>query len=550
MWFASPLWLIALVPWAGVTLWLLWGRFARTEVPYLELWRGAIEERPKRPGLRRPPLPLLFGIVAMLLAILAAAGPTIWGAANSGTPLQVVLDRGRTMSGSSQGALRFRTTATLLADELNHRAPRIPVHLLAVPGNTERSTDASELSRTVAALAATGLRTGGSLDQAVEEALRSGDEAIFVLTDQPIRSADPRIVRIAPDALMDDVGISLISARETPIPQVMVRVLNQTSRITTTLDVMTAGQRLRQAIELPPRGASRDYFFAPRELGETIEAALAAGDELRSDDRAWLARSSVWPAIESRVALDPSVERMVGVYAMRRPPGAGSPTIQIVGDNADLPGERRGIVITRSFADAAASGAGLEVSDHAITRGINWGALPLMPAATEPPSGWEPLVRSGGRVVLASQAEPARRVWIGFATDQWATQAQFVIFWTNVFDWIGQAGRQFSSAPLEERTDDWQPLTSPAGFPGIYRRGDGVERAFNTLADRLQPPEALTRDWRQRLGAAARRHAGRSISGPLAVVALLCLLCAVSTWRKRPSKDAHDRFADAATGKM
>jgi len=539
MWFASPLCLVALVPWGGVTLWLLWGRYRRTEVPYLELWLGAIEERTKRPGVRKPPLPLLLAIASMLLAVLAAAKPSIWGSSNGGTPMQVIVDCGMRMSASSHGSLRFRTAAKLLANELTPRSPRIAIDLLAVPGAVARSTDAEGIARIVDALPPSGLHTEAWLNQAVARALRAGDDPIFLISDQPIQSVDPRIVRIAPDLALEDVGISFIAARESPAPQVMVRVLNQSDRKTATLDVITAGQHVRQGIQLPRPAASRDYFFTPPELGETIEASLACGDDLSSDrlpgdNRAWLARVARWPAIESRIPLDPAIERMVSVYTRRRPPAEGSPTIDIVADPADLPGGQRGIIVAPSFADAATKGGSLEVTDHAITRGIDWGELPLIPATSDPPSGWEPLIRTGGTTILAAQAEPVRAVWVGFATDQWSTQTQFVILWTNVFDWIGQGGREFSGFPLEQRGDDWNPLTSPEGFAGIYQREDGAQRAFNSLAEPLRT-ERSAPDWQKRVIAAARRHGGQSISGQFSLAALFCLLCSLARWRKRPA---------------
>jgi hypothetical protein len=58
MYFTSPIWLALLVPWAGVSVWLLWGRRDRTNVPFLKLWRGPVESpRAQRQmcwrGLRR-----------------------------------------------------------------------------------------------------------------------------------------------------------------------------------------------------------------------------------------------------------------------------------------------------------------------------------------------------------------------------------------------------------------------------------------------------------------------------------------------------------------
>jgi len=534
MWFASPLWLIGLFPWAAFSLWLLWGTYERASVPFLELWRGAAEERPTRRGFRRPPVSLCFVIAAMLLAILAAARPSLWRPSRDTVPLQVVIDCGDTMSASAHGTVRFRATVHQLAAALSSHSRRIPVHLRVVPGNAELSTDSGGLAKTVDAMAPTGTSSRGSLGVAVAQALRSGDDAVFVVSDQPIELSDPRIVRIAPDGAIDEVGIAGLAARESPSSQVMVSVLNQSSQTAASLQIGTAGQVERKAIHLPPRGTSRDYFFSPPELGENIEASVKgmAGDV--AGGRGWLARDARSGAVESHIPLDPAIERMLQVYARHRHPTAGSPTIAIVSNESDLAAGQRGVVVAQSFDDSGAKAGALEIVDHPVTRGINWGSLPLLPATGDAPPQFQALVRIGGKPILAVAEAPVRKVWIGFAIDQWSAQTQFVIFWTNVLDWIGQEGTQFTSFPLEEPMLDWQPMTGPAGFPGIYQRGDGALRAFNTFDSPLSRPPASTSDWRERLGALAARHAGHSVGGIMAVLALLCLLLAFSTWRQRP----------------
>ncbi len=544
MWFASPLWLMALVPWGGVTIWLLWGRYQRMQVPYLELWLGAIEGQAKRPGPRRPPVPLLLVIAAILLGVLAAAKPEVWGSMYGGAPLQVIVDRGLTMSMSSAGSTRFRATVRRFADELKLRMPGVPIELTTVPDVIDRGTDAAGLVAVVDALAGTGVHTGAMLKRAVEQKLRSGGDAVVVISDQPFgietEAGVANILRVAPESPVEDVGISLIAARETPSMQVMVQVLNQSSRRAATIEVVSAGQRLRQAVQLPASGTSRDYFFSPPELGETIEARVVPGDvpasqDLPTDATAWLARTERWPVIESHIPLDAAVERMISVYTRKRPPVQGSETIDIVGNPQDLPGTQRGIVVAQSFADAATTGSSLAVSDHPITRSISWGELPLLPAAGDPPPGWETLVSSGAKPIVAAQAEPVRKVWVGFATDQWSTQAQFVIFWTNVFDWVGQGGRQFSASALTEQSKDWAPLSSPEGFPGIYQREDGAKRAFNIFAEPLPPAQPSSSDWRERLTTIARQKGGRTISGPVSLAALFCIACSLATWRASSS---------------
>src|SRR5215207_6429373 len=78
MTFLSPLWLLALIPWAGVALWLLVGRNPRVAVPFIELWNDS--DAPKRRAsraLRRPPAAMVCALLAMLLALVAAAKPAL-----------------------------------------------------------------------------------------------------------------------------------------------------------------------------------------------------------------------------------------------------------------------------------------------------------------------------------------------------------------------------------------------------------------------------------------------------------------------------------------
>ena len=97
MTFVSPLWLLALIPWAGVALWLLTGRNPRVAVPFIELWRD--QDTPRRRAefrFQRPPIALACLLIAMLLALVAAAKPVLMRGV---VPVHVLIDHGVTMSG-------------------------------------------------------------------------------------------------------------------------------------------------------------------------------------------------------------------------------------------------------------------------------------------------------------------------------------------------------------------------------------------------------------------------------------------------------------------
>src|SRR6185295_17166936 len=112
MWLAAPIWLIGLLPWAGVSLYLLWGRRKRLDVPFLELWRFPSEGQPVRRRLGAPPLAVALGIAAMGLAVVAAGRPMVHiGMAGRGAgedQVTIIVDRGIRMSGKGkEGKPRF-----------------------------------------------------------------------------------------------------------------------------------------------------------------------------------------------------------------------------------------------------------------------------------------------------------------------------------------------------------------------------------------------------------------------------------------------------------
>src|SRR5687768_9549929 len=100
MLFSAPIWLIALAPWAAVSLYLLWGRRKRVDVPFLDFWKGPVEGIPVRRKIAPPPLALLLAMTSMLFAIVAAAGPGVRSSNAGGgdEPLFIIIDRGVTMS--------------------------------------------------------------------------------------------------------------------------------------------------------------------------------------------------------------------------------------------------------------------------------------------------------------------------------------------------------------------------------------------------------------------------------------------------------------------
>src|SRR5207245_3449022 len=80
-----------------------------------------------------------------------------------------------------------------------------------------------------------------------------------------------------------------------------------------------------------------------------------------------------------------------------------------------------------------------------------------------------------------------------------------------VFDWTGGGGERYVSRGLDEWAPEWKAaarLNGLAGaWPGLYRRSDGVLRAFNAPSVPVTPASAS--DWQARIASLARPGEGR-----------------------------------------
>ncbi|MEZ0263741.1 MAG: hypothetical protein ACAI43_03360, partial [Phycisphaerae bacterium] len=89
-----------MIPWAALAVWVLIGRRPRTWVPFLPLWDAPEEvRRPKNRSMRAPPLAVVLALLAVLVAILAGARPAVRLGGAGERVVDVIVDRGATMSG-------------------------------------------------------------------------------------------------------------------------------------------------------------------------------------------------------------------------------------------------------------------------------------------------------------------------------------------------------------------------------------------------------------------------------------------------------------------
>ncbi|HEV8608107.1 MAG TPA: hypothetical protein VGQ99_22415 [Tepidisphaeraceae bacterium] len=533
---ASPIYLIALVPWAGLVFWLLLGKRRRVDVSFLELWKGPVTGPTAKRRVGMPPIALAAILAAMLLGILAAARPGIVGTARGNEkPIVMVVDRGVTMSAGRPA--RFAALADEVKGMIRDQFGERELDVVFVPGGDVVKRKGTEWVNAVKGAAGTAVDTRGMIEGAVREQLElNPGAAVVVLSDQEPRVDDKRVVRVGPAGSLKNISIAHVAARISPVGQVQVRVRNRSEEGKVVIRVVGDGREsARQEVELPGMGQTRDYFLPIEKTARVIRIELEAADDFAGDNMGFLARRGSWPVIEARTQVFAELARLIEKYSKLRPAGGESKRVGIVAAGAD------GEIILGKI---GTGGSGkVTVVDHPITKAlekVDWGAMAGEGVADAPGGpGWDVLVRVGERAVLAARNAPARRVWVGVSTQRMASSAEFVMLWSNIFDWVGEGGEEFTAEKTGQLGSGWKAVEeqaaglSPGWWPGIYRRADGVIMAVN--APDVVLPEARAGDWRARLGELARRHREASgvrwLTTPLILGSMGLMLVAAMMWR-------------------
>jgi hypothetical protein len=192
-------------------------------------------------------------------------------------------------------------------------------------------------------------------------------------------------------------------------------------------------------------------------------------------------------------------------------------------------------VIVEAAADSAKVLGPMEVRTDPITALVNWAEVTRGATAAVAPPGWTPLVSVGGRVLVARRETPARQVWIGFDSPQWPRLADYVIFWTNVFDWAGGDTKDFVAHPMSVLPESWKRLTQAPpdvqanAWPGVFQRGDNSMVAMNALNVRF--PAAGESSSLANLSAAGMQL--RELIAWMLLAGMACLLISMLTWRRK-----------------
>lgn len=248
-----------------------------------------------------------------------------------------------------------------------------------------------------------------------------------------------------PDRPLSNVGISAVAVQRT---QVMVRVLNQSLLKRATLQLTADTGSTTVAVDLPPAGEWRNYFIdLPRPFG-SVSVSINERDDVPADNSVQLTRRQSWPVVEVRSTLPEEARRMIDVYTTHRLPSDNSPRIAVTSGDPSSLGDESGIVLAHNSSPVqSAAGADAQVQAHPVTENVSWSALGSVSVASIP-AGWSPLVTVGGTPIVALRetamhSATVRQVWIGFTSPDFTRTPSFVIFWTSLLDWVGQAGETF-----------------------------------------------------------------------------------------------------------
>jgi len=518
MFFASPIWLALLLPpWAAVAVWLMWSRRgARTDVPFLALWRGGDENTPReRREFRVPPRAVVAAMAAAGLAIVAAGRPGVgWTSPLDGPHITIILDRGLTMS---VGARRAEVVDAA-ANALNEAFGLGPTDFVPVPDGSVSHTDRSDWPGPAREIPPTQERTAEAVRVAVQQALAKTSGPVVVLTDHAVPDS-PRIVQIAPTKPIENVAITQFAVRESPAPQAMVTVANFSTHERATLRVRS-GERaaVERQIDLPrTAGGEAKFFLDLPSLDAAAVAEIEVADDIAIDNVAHAKRQRNSPAIELRApGAAAEVRRVVDAYSKARAAGEGSGTIAVVAEDAVPSDVPVAILATTSSSSGSRGGGGsgagaVTVAAHPVSAGVDWDDAKPQAAGMPPGQGWRAVVSVGDRPAVAVRESPHRQVWIGMDAPDFARTPDFVIFWTNIFDWLAGTGNDEAGA-VADAAQHWVSTVVPPV--------------------RIAPPP--TADWRSKLASLKPAHRRTmDVTSAVLLASVICLMLAAMWWPRR-----------------
>jgi hypothetical protein len=523
--FSTPIWLLGLLPWGGVTLWLLLGLRRGVRVPFLSLWQSAEPAVRNRRRLQIPPVALICLILATLAAILAAAGPQIATGSISHQRILVIVDRGITMSDPELFAEAMEEAQRTFQGRID------PNQIRCINLPTLAESDWSSARQ----WPATGINTHPLIVFTINNALRE-DQLVLLVSNQKIDIDNPRLVQFAPAKPLKDVGITHISAAILPNGtggQLMLGLSNHSELKSIDIEIHSDDADSIHNVALPPSGSRHNVFIDLPNSGPIVQATLRTKDSIPLDDSACLVRMGTNAKIEPLFQLPAELQRMVEIYQHRQPAISPGQTLLIAPDAADLPDSMPAVIFPPLQQPAAGV---IKTINHPITAQVQWDRWTWKLAIQPPPQGWLPLVTIGDKTALAITEHPVRRVWVGVSCEEFSGDPQFVMFWTDVLDYLVDGSPRYESQTVHQLDSGWKRTDSAnsdfiAGLqPGIWKNDD-QQIALN--AESFDWPRSIgDLDSTARLDRALHpQQAGEfDLSTPLMMAAMGLLVFATILW--------------------
>jgi hypothetical protein len=419
--FTTPLAFVGLLALPALAaIYLLHNRSRPYPVSSLLLWADArvapVGGRRVEP-LRPPPL-FWLELLALLLLVLAAAGPQVW-ATPGARPVVVVLDDSFSMRAGGGDSPRRRAAEALL-EELR-KTPRGSVRLVLAGDRPQVLGEGSRRAVEVEALLAgwTCHAPTARLDTAVALALELGGDlaTVLVLTDHP-PAAPPETGRVRWWAFgTARPNWAFANAGRTPGPRgdrLLLEVANLSRDARTTTLKVEAGSPPRELHRAEVRAAAGETHRVVLELpeGEGTVTASLADDELNYDNVVSLAPAGR-RAVRYDVRLtDPklrsAVERAVKATGAAVQ-AADRPHLVFLDEKADAPeGDEAWVVRVLAEPDAEAyTGPFVLDRAHPLTDGLSLAGVVWGGGKGPLPGG--PVVMAGNVALLTDAESPTGR---------------------------------------------------------------------------------------------------------------------------------------------
>jgi hypothetical protein len=541
--FETPIWLWGLLPWTAVVVYLFTGHGRVTNVPFLRFWKSSATVAPRR-AFRLPPIFIWLVLIALLLTILAGAGPALHIAAKSLSGVTIVLDCGSTMARPAVDGKPFRNAIDRCSKQLGQFAGRVSI--FPVPGDQKEcagddwQTTASRIPLTAMAV---------DLHQTVLDRLRQTTGPVVVLSDQQLNMSNarlmprliprliprltPRLIQISPDPPAPAVAITLLAAVAQPRPQVMVRLENHSVKTTVRLRITSGKASIDRQISLKPATQSQDEFFDLPGVDQIISAEIIDADPNDPWHKAYLVRQSSGVRVVGVGELPESVVRMIAVYTRDRPAAGDAPAL-LVSDHA-LNDQQTGIWIDQTGAVAASSSSTPMVAASPITTDVqSWPGSAGQTMAV--PADFVPVVWIDGSAVVAVRDQPSRQILVRGDFKTWEKTPDFVVFFANAFGWLAGNQSQYaaiSPAALGQGWSSTDASHAPGTWPGVYRSDTGSITAVNAgtyPSEPLANDNATDNKTTTRTNPLPTTTSDTSLTAAVICVALGCLLLAAFVW--------------------